>query len=194
MTVRLPLALLLCVPLICGAVQSVVAEDAVPGLSSFVDSTGGAAPMGEQRAAGEGVERVAVRVRMIKATEPIEAEGDSVSGGAFNQTVEPSIRDLAVKLDKVAFRRFRLLSSVREEIGLKKKAVLDLPEGHSLMVRPLYVEGRRAGLWLKWLDRGGVQILDTRTHFGCGESLITGTDHAVDSGILLAIDVEPGAR
>jgi hypothetical protein len=129
---------------------------------------------------------VNVRVRVIKATEPVgEAEG-------LAQQLEPAIADLAPKLEKLEFKQFRLLTAVREDVGLKRKATLPLSDGHSLVVRPLYVEDRRTGLWLKWLDRGGAQILDTRMHFECGESLLAGTDHQTDAGLILAIDVNPG--
>lgn len=178
---------LLLLPLSAAVALTGVAEESSPRVSNFVAEGAALVSVGEPGHSPEVSPRqVSVRVRIIKATEPIE-----LGGAAAAQVVEPGIYDLAPKLDKVAFRQFRLLTSLREEIGLKRKAVFDLVEGQSLVVRPLYVEGRRTGLWLKWLDRGGGAILDTRTHFSCGESLITGTDHAADTGLLLAIDVEP---
>ena len=73
-----------------------------------------------------------------------------------------------------------------------QKEVLPLVNGHTLAVRPLYVSPNRIGLWLKWLDKGGVEILDTRLHFDPGESMLTGTDgNRGDKGVVLAIDVKP---
>lgn len=135
------------------------------------------------------IEHVRVRVRVIKATEPIAEEGVVGEDGA--QVVEPQIQDLASKLEKIDFKQFRMITAVREQIGLKRKTTLSLSDGQALIVRPLYVEDRRTGLWLKWLDRGGAEILDTRMHFECGESLLAGTNHRADAGLILAIDVSP---
>lgn len=134
-------------------------------------------------------ERVSVRVRVIKATDPFTDEGEATDVGS--QVVEPPIRDLASKLEKIDFKQFRMIASIRESIGLKRKATLALSDGQSLVVRPLYVEDRRTGLWLKWVDRGGAEILDTRMHFECEESLLAGTNHRADAGVILAIDVSP---
>jgi hypothetical protein len=166
--------------------EAVSAEPA--GLSSLLDVEGSKRSIIERAAVP--TRQVDVRVRVIKATEPIEPSSEDAR--AIVQRLEPAIEDLAAKLEKIEFKNFRLLTAVQETVGLKKKTTLPLSDGQSLVVRPLYVEDRRAGLWLKWLDRGGAQILDTRMHFPCGESLLTGTDHQTDAGLILAIDVNPG--
>ncbi len=59
------------------------------------------------------------------------------------------------------------------------------------MLRPIAVDGDNICLWLKWKDKAGTELLDTRLRFVAGESMLTGTDHMPDAGLILAIRVEP---
>lgn len=132
-------------------------------------------------------EEVVVRVRTIRATELVDGEEVEV-------TVDESIRDLSAKLRQLHFRNFQLVASERQRVPLLRKQNIALTEGQQLTVRPLYVAQKRTGMWLKWSDRNGGPILDTRMHFECGESMLTGTERAGDTGVILAIDVMPAPR
>lgn len=105
--------------------------------------------------------------------------------------IDPAIQDLSQKLLKLNFSTYRLLGTNREVVGMKKKEVLHLVDGYMLTVRPLYIEDKRVGMWLKWQDRSGLVILDTRMHFDPGSTMLAGTDRGDSSGLVLAIDVVP---
>ena len=72
------------------------AQEDNPPVSSFVAPTGIFNKLG--LVSNRGAQQVAVRVRVIKATEPIgEVSGES----NVAQSVEPAIGDLAPKLDSI---------------------------------------------------------------------------------------------
>lgn len=136
--------------------------------------------------AAEQLGAVVVRVRAVKATEEENAE---TSRSAPN--VDNRLDDIKRKLCKLQFHNFKMISSQETEVPIKRKQTLSLLNGQTLTLRPLYVEGDRVGLWLKWQDNSGMQILDTRMHLDSGESMLTGIDGSSDSGLILAIDVHP---
>ena len=108
--------------------------------------------------------------------------------------VDAALSDIRVQLEQLDFSEFRFLGSHAEVIPLKRKALIRLDQGHFLTVRPLYIEPRRVGLWLKWVDQRGMELLDTRLHLTPEESMITGTDAADNCGTLLAIRVHLQSR
>ncbi|MBN8550366.1 MAG: hypothetical protein J0M12_13720 [Deltaproteobacteria bacterium] len=135
-----------------------------------------------------------VHIRTIRASHPIEVEAteheksDAPAPGKVK--FDSRIVDLASKLNKLHFRCFKLISSQDEVIPLGKRETLSLVEGNQLTLRPLTLDSKRVGMWLKWQDSSGMQVLDTRMHFDLGESMVTGIDGAADSGLILAIDVQ----
>lgn len=104
--------------------------------------------------------------------------------------IDPRLSDIREKLMKLPFLHFRMIGQQQSVVSLKRKYIIDLPGGHVLALRPLYVEGPRVGMWMRWRERDGADVLDTRVHFNCGESMITGTDNAY-GGAVLAITVSP---
>ena len=133
-------------------------------------------------------EAVTVTVRTIEATNPISQDGGSA---AETQTVDTGLADLRSKLYEIPYQNFRLVDSKQERLCLKKKQSLQLPNGQSLSFRPLYMDGKKVGLWINWRDHDGAGILDTRLHFNSDDSVITGTDHSPGIGTVLAIKAEP---
>ena len=129
-----------------------------------------------------------VAVRVIEASDPLPnlPFTDSVRG-----SIDQQLEDLRGKLLKLHYRNFRLLGVQEEIVPLLQKESIALLNGQMLTVRPLYVSGKRIGLWLKWRDRGGVEVLDTRMHFDAGESMLTGTEDQGGKGVVLAINVRP---
>ena len=131
---------------------------------------------------------VVVEVRTVEASGAIPQAPQSLSPVSV---VDSRIEDLRVKLQKLHYASFKLLGTQSQIVPLMQKGSLVLANGHSLTVRPLYIQPNRIGLWLKWLDRSGMEVLDTRLHFDPGESMLTGTDSEGDKGVVLAIDVKP---
>lgn len=130
---------------------------------------------------------VKIYVRTIEASQHIDGErqdGESAS-------IDPSLSDISHKLNRLPFQSFRLVGSKEQELSLKRKDTLKLADGQSLTFRPLYTDNKRVGLWLSWRDRAGTDILNTRVHFDCGDSVLTGTDSSPDGGMILAIRAAP---
>ena len=136
---------------------------------------------------------IVVRIRAIRASDKAAGEDGverAVPEGALQ--IDSRISDISTKLKKLHFRSFKLVSSQREVVPLGKRETITLIDGNHLTIRPLTVENRRVALWINWQDASGMQVLDTRMHFDCGQSMLTGVDGAQDNGLILAIDVSPG--
>lgn len=134
-------------------------------------------------------ETIKLSVRAIQATIPLETSADSSSSAAAARSihVDEDLNDLQAKLVHLPFNSFRLLSRKEETIALKTRDSLQLPNGQSLMFRPIYMDERKVGLWLNWKDRDGSEILNTRVHFDSQDTVLTGTDCSHNEGMILAI-------
>lgn len=128
-------------------------------------------------------EAVTVSVRTVKAAKNTQS-GDSLD-------LDSRLEDLRGKLKGLGFGSFRLVSTDSRKVVIEHREIIALGNGTTLTVRPLYAKGSRVGMWLKWQDPSGDNLLDTRMHFAQGESMIAGADQTGDTGILLAIDVNP---
>ena len=139
---------------------------------------------------------VAVSVRVLKATNIMsEPPGRALSFVANDRHIalDQRITDLRSKLKRLSYTSYRLLSSMQRDVAMTRRTVIPLGAGDLLTVRPLYIEGEKVAMWLRWEDRSGQIFLDTRMHLIPGESFVTGTDQTQDSGLILAIDVKPSA-
>jgi hypothetical protein len=141
------------------------------------------------------VAKVLVTVRTIEAQGRIE---ETESREPIPVRIDGRLGDLADKLKKLPFRGFVFLSADQRGVSVRKKELISLVNGQTLSLRPLYSEQvpggtQKIGLWLRWQDRTGAEILDTRMHFDDGQSMIAGTDQAKDplNGLILAVQVSP---
>ncbi len=141
---------------------------------------------GTTRSSHEGV---VVQVRTVEAS---GMTPEQVKFRSEDLTLDRSLEDIRPKLQKLHFKSFRLLGSQSQKVSLMQKATIALVNGQSLTVRPLYISDNRIGMWLKWRDGSGAEILDTRMHFDSGESMITGSEGDFGRGTVLAIDVTDG--
>jgi hypothetical protein len=134
-------------------------------------------------------ETIKVSVRAIQASAPHEGSDEGQPNRSAERVihVDDGLRDLQEKLIHLPFNTFRLLSQKEETLALKTRDSLQLPNGQSLMFRPIYMDQRKVGLWLKWKDRDGSQILNTRVHFDAQDTVLTGTDCSHNEGMILAI-------
>lgn len=134
-------------------------------------------------------ERVAVDVRVLSATDPVD---EAAPHAGSPMVVDARIRDLTSKLEPLHYRTFRLQYEERIVLSLLKREKVSLKDGHELILRPVYLDGDRVGLWFRWTDRQGNKILDTRVHLTCGESIVAGTDaESGKRGIILALSAHP---
>jgi hypothetical protein len=134
---------------------------------------------------------ITLSVRTIQASDRRAVEQPQVSS-VRPIRLEGNIRDLESKLSQLPFDSFQLLSTKEETIPLKIRDSLQLPNGHSLTFRPMYIDTKKVGLWLHWRDQDGGEILNTRVHFDATDSVLTGTDCAQDKGLILAIKALAG--
>ena len=137
----------------------------------------------EAAAQDGGPSSVIVNIRAVRASDP--AGVDSVG----ERKVDERLQDLSRKFHQLPFRTFSLVAAERRLISIKRRESIGLTSGQTLTVRPLYADKERAGMWLRWQEADGAEILDTRLYVAYGESVIAGTDHAPGSGMILAIDV-----
>ena len=145
-------------------------------------------------------EVVRVDVRMIRAAEPI-ADADLIRGFA-PPALDPRLKDLTAQLSRLHYRRYTLVTSQSRDSEVMKRDSVALVNGHTLTLRPMYVQDGRVGMWIKWDDQNGHPVLDTRLHFRCGQTFIAGMDgegelpvaesgHPTHDALILAIDAHP---
>ena len=130
------------------------------------------------------VSQVEVNVRVVKAENDID-------DGYTSPRLDVRLDDIRAKLEQLPFRHFSYLSSERVIIPIKRKQIVTFASGQTLALRPVYCEQEKIGLWLRWSEKNGDEILDTRLHVNPGESMLAGTDSSPTTGLILAIDVEP---
>lgn len=130
-----------------------------------------------------------VEVRTIRAEGILPAATEAVPVPSAD--VEKSIVDLSSQLEHLKYGKFRLVDEQSLVIPPRKRRKLALADGHQITIRPVAVSGESICLWLKWRDRAGTQILDTRVRFVAGQSMLTGTEHTPEVGLILAIKVVP---
>lgn len=131
---------------------------------------------------------VAVHVRTIEAIGRFDDQGEE----SVPVRIDGRLADLAEKLRKLPFRSFNLLSSQNIVTPLLRKQQVNLTNGQSLWLRPLYCEENRVGLWIHWQDQGGAEILDTRMHLDMGRGMLVGSDLAANprNALILALEVD----
>ena len=128
-----------------------------------------------------------VEVRTIRAEGVLAPDAPAPSSA----DVERSIQDLTSQLSRLRYSKFRLVDEQSLTLPPRKRRKLAIADGNQITLRPVAVSGDTICLWLKWKDRSGAQILDTRLRFVAGQSMLTGTEHNPDVGLILAIKVEP---
>ena len=128
--------------------------------------------------------QVTVSIKSIACSEE-KAAGDG------KLTVDPQLQGLKKKLKDIPYKDFNLACSKSVVIPMKEKQHLTLDDGDKLSLELLYVDEERVGLWIDWRDPKGMQLLDTRMHFGCHETMLAGADGGEDSnsGKVLAIAI-----
>jgi len=141
---------------------------------------------------------VTVFVRTISAMGPTEQDKTLNDAKQVESTstkkVDPTLKDLQPKLEDLPFSSFKLLASKQQNLQLRRREVIQLPNGQSLAFRPMYLDQKRVGLWLNWKDSGGAEILNTRIHFDADDAVLTGTEGEHDAGLILAIKAVPVGR
>ena len=136
--------------------------------------------------AEEGGSNVTLRVRTVRAAgAPPPAENTE-----HGYSIDRRLEDVRSKLLQLPYRSFKLLSTLDVPVSLLKKTTIRLDDGQLLNVRLLYSNGKRVGMWVRWSDKDGLELLDSRMHFSCREPMLTGANSTKDSAMILALGVE----
>lgn len=134
---------------------------------------------------------IKISVRTIHAIRNSDAaapaDTQAVAIRSEGQRVDAGLMDLEKKFMALPYHYFRLLAAKEEELCVKKKQSLSLPNGQSLSFRPVRMEDKKVGLWISWRDAEGMEILNTRIHFDTDYSVLTGMEESPSTGLILAI-------
>ena len=131
-----------------------------------------------------------VRVRSVLAEQPHQSRG-GLSTDPSRIIVDSELLDIKSKLAKYGYHRFRLLDSEERLVEENTVELIGLSEGHSITVRPVSLPHDRIGLWLRWRDAKGIEVLNTKLKFDSQESMLAGVEGEGRSGRVLAIGVVP---
>lgn len=138
---------------------------------------------------GELAERVAVDVRVLSATDPVDPTNTEHS---LPMVVDSRIKDLTAQLEPLHYRTFKLQYEERVILSLLRREKVLLKDGHELTLRPIYLDKGRVGIWFRWNDHQGNKVLDSRVHLTCGESIVAGTEaESGDQGMIIALTAHP---
>lgn len=139
------------------------------------------------------VRELKLKIRIIKASKDeamaIPASTDGAAVPALQ--ISEDLRDLTPQLESLGFQNFHLVDQRLITVPARKKQKIALAEGDTLSIRPVALTDGRVCLWLKWRDRTGMELLDTRVWVTPGENMVTGSDRPGDCGMILALNVDP---
>lgn len=131
----------------------------------------------------------AVDIRAVGARELVTAAEQSAPA-----MFDAALSDIQPQLSALNYRSYRLLSKVQRTVAENSSDWVRLAGGQVVRFRPVRSDGSRIGLWLKWDDAQGSEILNTQLHLLPGHQMLTGVEGIGDKGVILAIAVSPVAR
>lgn len=130
-----------------------------------------------------------MHVRTLEGVVSERGDGQATTAEALQ--LDERLEDLRPKLSHLHYASYRLLAEKSVVIPITSRKVVNLSKGHKLTVRPLYANDERVGVWMKWKDGDGMEVIDSRMHFQCNEHMLTGLETNEDKGLVLAIQVSP---
>lgn len=121
-----------------------------------------------------------LRIRSVYATE--------AKGGEDPKTLIPNtLQDIESELSTLPFKKFMLLDSQDVTISLKEKEQIKLSNGDKITIRPLYINSGKLCFWFKWVDKKGLQVLDSKLHVEKGKGIIAGADSSEKEANLISL-------
>jgi hypothetical protein len=140
----------------------------------------------------EEIQSFRITVRAIDASggnHPTNPQGGTETPSTIQ--LDDGLEDLRSRLEQLPFSTFRLVTNRVEQLPLKKRRELTgLPDGETLCLRPVSAENGRIGIFMKWRERSGSEILNARVQVDADEAILTGTDHGSSEARILAIRVD----
>ena len=105
--------------------------------------------------------------------------------------IDVRLHDISKKLEDLPYESFSLHSSQKIKVKAKKKRVVRLPDGQKLTLRLSYKNENKLGIWIEWVDKAGMKLLNSKIHLGCSDPVVAGTDNTDGSASLIAIALAP---
>jgi hypothetical protein len=128
---------------------------------------------------------------VLVSVRAVRAEGHLNRDEARAEPVVTSdLSDLSEKLAKLPYKRFVLMGRDKFVVPIRKRHSVSIA-GQELVLRPMVLDSKRVALWINWKDEAGSKVLDSRLYLTPGESMLAGTDHSAETGLIMAIDVHP---
>lgn len=153
----------------------------------------------QQQPKGEG-RPLARRATLVSQSTPVETTGDvlinvriveasnsPVPAGHSRLRFDGRVQDLSQKLGHLPYNTFRMLASQTVRVPLKRQYVVQMPDGNKIRLRLHYKDDQRMGIWLRWKDVSGMEVLDTRMHFDVDDCFVTGVEGEEGKGLILTV-------
>lgn len=131
---------------------------------------------------------VYLKVRCIRALGLLD---ESSLSQRENVIIDTRLRDLDRELHALPFQMYQLLDQKVFPVSTKRKQDIRLVNGQLLHVRLLSKDKDEMALWLRWQDRSGIVVLDTRLKMNYGHNILAGTESVNRSGAVLALEPVP---
>ena len=135
----------------------------------------------------EPAQQVSIEITAVRAVQNLRGG----SGDSKKREVGPDLASLSRRLKKLPYRQFHLLSKNEFVVPVNRRFQLRIGPGHRLTMNPISVTPEGIAIWLRWKDDAGEKVLDSRLRVQPGETILTGTDHTKESGLILAIRILP---
>lgn len=123
----------------------------------------------------------------------IRGEGSLESTSLQDISLEDDIEFLRQKLSKLPFAQYRVVTKVSDLVRSNSTRTFNLVNGQIVNLQPIDTTGKAVTMWMRWIGGDGMEILDTRIHFACDETMLAGVDGDQSNGLILAITVSPQA-
>ena len=105
--------------------------------------------------------------------------------------VDTRLRDIDRELHALPFEVYQQLDEATLPVSLKKKQDMKLVTGQMLKLRLIAETPTGLVLWLRWQDRGGTLLLDTKINLEYGNNVIAGAESVNKSGAILVLEASP---
>ena len=137
----------------------------------------------------EKVEVVSFDIYAVQARSKIE---HGPADRAVPQTIPDTLKSIRLSLTQAPFSLFEMIDHQTVVVPLRQKSRLRMAKDHVVVIRPLFIDDGRLCLWVKWRDKDGMEVLDSRLYLVLGESVIAGVEEADNAGLLLAMKATVG--
>ncbi len=134
---------------------------------------------------------IALLATSIYAEQEIMLTVRTVSASVKKQNfINEKLQDIKHKLKKLPFNHFDIRYATNVQVPVNEEKKINLSDGHILLLKVLYKEKKKIGLRVNWLDKAGLELLNTQMHFNSKEHMMAGVEQGAKQGLILTISVQ----